>query len=62
VLKISTAAAAGAVMPYWFTSKSAMAQEGRSANERLTLGCIGTGDRWMGVGPQAMNYADCVAV
>ena len=62
VLKISTAAAAGAVMPYWFTSQSAMAQEGRSANEKLLLGCIGTGDRWMAVGPQAMKYSECVAV
>ena len=26
------------------------------------LGCIGTGDRWNAVGPQAMNFADCVAV
>ena len=49
-------------MPYWFTSQSAMAQPGRSANERLTLGCIGTGDRWMAVGPQAMKHADCSAV
>ncbi len=62
VLKISTAAAAGAVMPYWFSSRPSLAQENKSPNERLTLGCIGTGDRWMAVGPQAMKYSDCVAV
>jgi predicted dehydrogenase len=49
-------------MPYWFTGKRSLAQENRSPNERPTLGCIGTGDRWMAVGPQAMKYSDCVAV
>ena len=28
---------------------------------RPFLGCIGVGDRWNAVGPQAMNFADCVA-
>ena len=58
----SLAAAAGAVMPYTFTAKSAFAQEGRSANSRPTLGCIATGDRWKAVGGQAMDFADCVAI
>ena len=58
----SLAAAAGAVMPYTWTSKSAFAQEGRSANSRPTLGCIATGDRWRAVGGQAMDFADCVAI
>jgi hypothetical protein len=26
------------------------------------LGCIGTGDRWIAVGPQAMNFSDRAAV
>ena len=41
-----------------------MAQDAKtkSANDRPGLGCIGTGDRWNAVGPQAMNFADCVAV
>ena len=33
-----------------------------SKNDRPILGCIGTGDRWNAVGPQAMKFADCVAV
>jgi len=32
------------------------------ANERPRLACIGTGSRWGGVGPAAMEFADCVAV
>ena len=54
--------AAAAASPYWFTARSAFAQEGRSANSRPKLGCIATGSRWGAVGPAAMNYADCVAV
>ncbi len=50
-------------MPYWFTSQSAMASAFRSANDRPIIGCIGTGDRWMGgVGPNALKYGNCVAV
>ena len=62
-LKSSTLAAAGASMPYWFTTKRSLAEEAsRSPNERPTVGCIGTGSRWGGVGPAAFRYADCVAV
>jgi len=61
-LKTSTAAAAGAVMPYWFTAESAKSFAYQSPNERPVLGCIGTGSRWNAVGPAAMRYADCVAV
>lgn len=57
-LKTSTALAAAASMPYWFTAQSAFALE----KQRPTLGCIGTGDRWKAVGPSAMKFADCVAV
>jgi predicted dehydrogenase len=61
-LKTSTAVAAGALMPYWFTSKRTLAEENRSALERPVLGCIGTGDRWDAVGPNAMEFATCAAV
>ncbi|MFN5287791.1 MAG: Gfo/Idh/MocA family protein [Planctomyces sp.] len=39
-----------------------MAAPFRSPNDRPVLGCIGTGDRWNAVGPQAMNFSDCAAV
>lgn len=32
------------------------------SNDRGVLGCIGTGSRWGGVGPAAMNFSDCVAI
>ena len=60
-LKTSTAAAAGATLPYWFTSTT-RSRADDSPNERPVLGCIGTGSRWHGPGPAAMNFADCVAV
>lgn len=59
-LKTSTALAASATLPYWFTDKSARAAD--SPNERKLLGCIGTGDRWKAVGPQAMGFAHAVAL
>lgn len=59
----STAAAAGALMPYWFTTKRSLAEEAaRSPNERLTIGCIGTGDRWKQDPYRVLEYGDCVAV
>lgn len=58
----TTAALAGAALPYWHTSASNRALGFNLVNSRPTLGCIGTGDRWFGVGPAALNYADCVAV
>ena len=61
-LKTSTAALAGATMPYWFTSASTIALGRQSVNDRPVLGCIGTGDRWRSVGVNAMAFADCVAV
>ncbi|MCH5374876.1 MAG: twin-arginine translocation signal domain-containing protein, partial [Planctomycetes bacterium] len=60
-LKTTTAAAAAASLPYWFTTESARAAY-QSPNERPVLGCIGTGSRWGAVGPNAMEFADCVAV
>jgi len=59
----STAAAAGATLPYWFSSGRTLADDAaKSPNERLRLGCIGTGDRWKAVGPGAMQFATCLAV
>lgn len=56
------AAAAGAVAPLWIPSSRTLADEAKSPNSRLRLGCIGTGDRWKAVGPSAMKFATCVAV
>lgn len=58
----TTAALAGATMPYWFTTAQHRALGYSLVNDRLRLGCIGTGDRWDAVGPQAMQHADCLAV
>lgn len=50
-------------MPYWFATQTSLAQAAaKSPNERLTVGCIGTGSRWNAVGPAAFHFADCVAV
>lgn len=61
-LKTSTAALAASTMPYWFTSESAFAAQNQTPSNRPVVGCIGVGDRWQGVGPQAMNFGDVVAV
>src|SRR6476646_4822273 len=63
-LKTSAAAAAAASVPYFTWDSPLIAQDAKteSKNDRPILGCIGTGDRWNAVGPQAMNFADCVAV
>ena len=63
---LQTSAAAGAVasVPYFGWERAVIGQDAKtqSKNDRPILGCIGTGDRWNAVGPQAMNFADCVAV
>jgi len=63
-LKTSTLAAAGVAMPYWFSTGRSLAEEAaRSPNERLTIGCIGTGDRWKQDPYSRMkNYGDVVAL
>ncbi|MBI1344991.1 gfo/Idh/MocA family oxidoreductase [bacterium] len=58
----TTAALAGATLPYWYTTTQNRALGYNLVNGQHVLGCIGTGDRWDGVGPQAMQHADCVAV
>lgn len=61
---IQTTSAAGAALatPYFFAPSNAAGQGERKPGERLKLGCIGTGSRWGAVGPNAMQFADCVAV
>lgn len=63
-LQSTSAAAALASVPYIFTASGAKADDVNSAskNERPVLGCIGTGSRWDAVGPNAMEFSDCVAV
>src|SRR5437773_2779639 len=63
-LATSAAATAAASVPYFSWNSPLIAQDAKteSKNDRPILGCIGTGDRWNAVGPQAMNFADCVAV
>src|SRR5687768_832691 len=60
----ASAAATAAVTPYFFAPSNVIAQDAKakSPNDRPILGCIGTGDRWNAVGPQAMGFSDCVAV
>lgn len=58
----TTAALAGATLPYWYTTTQNRALGYNLVNREHVLGCIGTGDRWDGVGPDAMKFADCVAV
>ena len=57
----SGAAAAAATVPYIFTSASTRADDDAKKDLPI-LGCIGTGSRWGGVGPRALQHADCVAV
>ena len=61
-LKTSAVAAGAASVPFWFPVQPANAWNQNSPNERPVLGCIGTGSRWGAVGPNAMEFADCVAV
>jgi len=62
-LKTSTVAAlAAGNLPYWFSGASVQAYNFQVPNERPTVGCIGTGDRWKGVGPEAMRFGNVVAV
>ena len=60
----SAACATAAAAPYFFWDAPTIAQDAKteSKSDRRILGCIGTGDRWDAVGPQAMGFADCVAV
>ncbi len=56
----SVAAVATVGMPYFLANPSLVA--GTIVGDRPKMGCIGTGSRWGAVGPNAMAFADCVAV
>ena len=58
------AVAAGLTVPYYFTGAKGIADDAKAAakSDRPLVGCIGTGDRWMAVGPNAMKFGDVVAV
>jgi predicted dehydrogenase len=64
-LQTAAGVTAGAMtVPYFLSESPVIAQDAKtaSANDRPVIGCIGVGDRWNAVGPQAMNFGDCVAV
>jgi predicted dehydrogenase len=63
-LQTAAAASAAAGVPYFAWTSPIIGQDAKteSKSDRRLLGCIGTGDRWNAVGPQAMNFADCVVV
>ena len=61
-MQTTLAAAAASSMPYWFFRDPAEAKAFQSPNERPIIACIGTGDRWNAVGPNALKFGDCVAV
>jgi len=50
--------------PYFFSGRPLFADDAKATekNDRHVLGCIGTGDRWYGVVPGALEFSDCVAV
>lgn len=62
-LQTTSASAAAAMFAGIGTSKRTLAQEAaKSPNERLRIGCIGTGDRWKAVVSQAKQFGDVLAV
>jgi len=58
-IKTTAAAAAGATVPYWITSRSARAA---SKNDRPLLGAIGVGGQGTGIAKNAKRFGDFVAV
>ncbi|HAY81125.1 MAG TPA: oxidoreductase [Planctomycetaceae bacterium] len=62
-LKTTAATGAAASVPY-FLSGELRADDTKAAekNDRPVMASIGTGSRWGAVGPNAMRFADCVAV
>jgi predicted dehydrogenase len=62
-LKTSAAVAAAGSVPFWFATENNQAAAFASPNERLNIGCIGTGSQWQGYdGPRALQFFNCVAV
>ena len=62
-LKATAATGAAVSVPY-FLSGELRADETKAEekNDRPVMASIGTGSRWGAVGPNAMRFADCVAV
>lgn len=58
---LTTAAAAGAVLPYWSWSTPTMADETRSPNARPRVGCIGNGGMGTGDAHAVKHYGDIIA-
>jgi len=56
---LKTTAAVGVATPYLWTSATAKAD---SANERLGIGCVGVGGRGGGIGRDACNRGNAIAV
>ncbi|MCA9270657.1 MAG: Gfo/Idh/MocA family oxidoreductase, partial [Planctomycetales bacterium] len=61
-LKTSAAAGAALSAPYFLTGDKLRADDAVAKNDRPIMGCIGVGSRWHAVGPNAMQFFDCVAV
>ncbi len=63
-LQTTASVAALSQVPYFAWTSPVIGQDAKTTapSDRRVLGCIGVGDRWNAVGPQAMNFADCVAV
>ena len=62
-LQVTSASAAATMLAGVGTSSLSLAQEAaKSPNERLRIGCIGTGDRWKAVVSQAKQFGDVLAV
>lgn len=60
-LKTSAAATAGLVVPYYLAGATRAAAPLPKKDE-MTIGCIGTGDRWKGVVREAMPFGKVVGV
>ncbi|HVW01077.1 MAG TPA: Gfo/Idh/MocA family oxidoreductase [Planctomycetaceae bacterium] len=60
-LQITTAAAAGATMPLWLPNTRTLADEAKSPNERLRIGCIGNGGMGTGDASAIAHYGDILA-
>lgn len=62
-LQVTSASAAASMLAGIGTSSRTLAQDAASSpNERLRIGCIGTGDRWKAVVGQAKQFGDVIAV
>ncbi|GIW79077.1 MAG: oxidoreductase [Gemmatales bacterium] len=61
-LQISGAAAAGVLVPSWYTLPASSAAQVKGANEKFIIGAIGVGSRGKGVAGQTRSFGDIVAI